>query len=59
MVCYYGKKAKVIFPDNSKANYSNSNYVLLSYILQKIYNKPYGTILKDKITKPLGLKILT
>ena len=49
-------KAKSDFEPNSKANYSNSNYVLLSYILQKIYNKPYGTILKDKITKPLGLK---
>ncbi len=49
-------KAKSDFEPNSKANYSNSNYVLLSYILQKIYNKPYATILKDKITKPLGLK---
>lgn len=48
--------AKSDFEPNSIANYSNSNYVLLSYILQKIYNKPYGTILKDKITKPLGLK---
>ena len=49
-------EAKSDFEPNSKANYSNSNYVLLSYILQKIYNKPYATILKDKITKPLGLK---
>ena len=49
-------KAKSDFEPNSKANYSNSNYVLLSYILQKIYNKPYASILKDKITKPLGLK---
>lgn len=49
-------KAKSDFEPNSKANYSNSNYVLLSYILQKIYKKPYATLLKDKITKPLGLK---
>jgi CubicO group peptidase (beta-lactamase class C family) len=33
-------KAKVILNPTVKANYSNSNYVLLSYILQKIYNKP-------------------
>ncbi|MDI6051053.1 serine hydrolase domain-containing protein [Flavobacterium sp. XS2P24] len=49
-------KGKSDFEPNSKADYSNSNYVLLSYILQKAYKKPYAAILKDKITKPLGLK---
>ncbi|WP_338647878.1 serine hydrolase domain-containing protein [Flavobacterium sp. KS-LB2] len=49
-------KGKSDFEPNSKADYSNSNYVLLSYILQKAYKKPFATILQDKITKPLGLK---
>lgn len=49
-------KGKSDFEPNSKADYSNSNYVLLSYILQKTYKKPFADILKDKITKPLGLK---
>ena len=49
-------KGKSIFEPNSKADYSNSNYVLLSYILEKIYKKPFKTILNDKIVKPLGLK---
>ncbi|MFV8361552.1 serine hydrolase domain-containing protein [Flavobacterium sp. LS1P3] len=49
-------KGKSDFEPNSKANYSNSNYVLLSYILQKTYKKTFADILKDKITKPLGLK---
>ncbi|OAB25945.1 CubicO group peptidase, beta-lactamase class C family [Flavobacterium fryxellicola] len=49
-------KGKSIFEPNSKADYSNSNYVLLSYILEKTYKKPFKTILNDKIIKPLGLK---
>lgn len=44
------------FDPNTKADYSNSNYVLLSFILEKVYKKPYGEILTDKIIKPLGLK---
>jgi D-alanyl-D-alanine carboxypeptidase len=44
------------FEPNSKAAYSNSNYVLLSYILEKAYKIPYKDLLAAKITKPLGLK---
>ena len=49
-------KLKSDFEPDSKAEYSNSNYVLLSYILEKVYKKPYSTILETKIAKPLGLK---
>ena len=44
------------FEPDTKAVYSNSNYVLLSYILQKIYKKTYAEILTEKIIKPVGLK---
>jgi D-alanyl-D-alanine carboxypeptidase len=44
------------FEPNTKADYSNSNYVLLSYILEKNYKKKYSEILNFKIIKPLGLK---
>ena len=44
------------FEPGSKGQYSNSNYVLLSYILQKLYNKSYADILNEHILKPLGLK---
>ena len=44
------------FEPGSKADYSNSNYVLLSFILQKIYKKPYKELVKDNIIKPVGLK---
>ena len=48
--------AKSEFEPDSKAEYSNSNFVLLSYILEKVYKKSYKELLESKITKPLGLK---
>lgn len=49
-------KANSEFEPDSKADYSNSNYVLLSYILEKAYKKPFKEIFDQKIVKPLGLK---
>jgi D-alanyl-D-alanine carboxypeptidase len=49
-------KGKSVFEPDSAAEYSNSNYVLLSYILEDIYHKSYSEILNEKIVKPLGLK---
>lgn len=43
------------FEPDSKAEYSNSNFVLLSYILEKTYKKPYSEILKEKIIQSLKL----
>lgn len=43
------------FEPGAYADYSNSNYVLLSYILEDIYNKSYADILADQITRPLCL----
>ncbi len=45
-----------VFEPDSKAEYSNSNYVLLSYILESVYEKQYGEILMEKIITPLGLE---
>ena len=44
------------FKSNSKAEYSNSNYILLSFILEKIYKKSYEELLDIKIIQPQGLK---
>lgn len=49
-------KGKSDFEPNSKGAYSNSNYVLLSCILEKIYKKNYSAILNEKIVEPLKLK---
>lgn len=44
------------FEPDSKAAYSNSNYVLLSYILEKTLNKSYSDLLQENIAIPLGLE---
>ncbi|WP_196886401.1 serine hydrolase domain-containing protein [Aureivirga sp. CE67] len=44
------------FEPDSRAYYSNSNYILLGIILEKVYDKPYGEILKKYITKPLKMR---
>ncbi|MDI1255678.1 MAG: serine hydrolase [Flavobacterium sp.] len=49
-------KGKSDFAPDSKAAYSNSNYILLSFILQKVYKKPYKTLVEERIIKPIGLK---
>lgn len=44
------------FEPGSKFRYSNSNYLLLSLILEKVYKKSYAELLKKYIIQPLGLK---
>ena len=44
------------FEPDTKMAYSNSNYILLTYILEKIHKKSFSKILEDKIANPLGLK---
>lgn len=43
------------FEPDSKAEYSNSNFVLLTYILEKTFKKPYAELLMEYIAKPIGL----
>lgn len=43
------------FMPDSKAQYSNSNYILLSYILEIIHQKPFAEILQNNIVDPLKL----
>lgn len=44
------------FKPNAKAEYSNSNFLLLTFILEDIYGKSYSELLEEQITKPLELK---
>jgi len=43
------------FKPNSKLEYSNSNYYLLGKIIEKITGKHYGTVILEKICRPLLL----
>ncbi len=44
------------FEPDVKHVYSNSNYVLLGLIVEKITKKPYSVALKERITDRLGLE---
>ena len=44
------------FSPDSKAEYSNSNYVLLTYILEKTFSKSYSELLNEFIINPIELK---
>lgn len=43
------------FEPDSKAEYSNSNFVLLTFVLERTFNKSYSQLLTNYITKPLSL----
>lgn len=43
------------FQPNSRAMYSNSNFVLLTFILEKTFNMSYSELVQTQIVKPLRL----
>lgn len=43
------------FQPDSKAEYSNSNFVLLTYMLEKAFAKSYSDLLQEYIVQPIGL----
>ena len=38
--------------------YSNTGYMLLGILVEKLYGKPFAAVLRDEIAKPLGLNTL-
>jgi len=44
------------FEPDTKSEYSNSNYVLLTFILEKTFGKSYAGLLKEYIAQPAGLE---
>ncbi len=49
-------KSPADFKPDEKAAYSNSNFVLLGYIVEKIEGKPYSKVLKERITSKIDLQ---
>jgi CubicO group peptidase (beta-lactamase class C family) len=43
------------FTPGARFEYSNSNYVLLGAIIEKLSGKPYGKFMEERIFMPLGL----
>lgn len=48
-------KNKLDFEPDTKSSYSNSNYVLLGYIIEKASGKSYQKFLSENITSKIGL----
>lgn len=48
-------KQSSLFPPGSSALYSNTNYILLGWILEELTGKDYAWNLQDRIARPLGL----
>jgi CubicO group peptidase (beta-lactamase class C family) len=46
----------LIFEPGSRFDYSNSNYIALGVIIERISGKPYGRFLKKNIFKPLKMR---
>ncbi len=56
MIALYAElKPPLDFVTGTKWNYSNTNYVLLSAIIQRITKMPIEQFIHDKIVAPLGL----
>jgi D-alanyl-D-alanine carboxypeptidase len=49
-------RGKISFEPDTKYEYNNSEFILLSYILEKISGKSYEELLNDRITSRIGLK---
>lgn len=45
-----------VFEPDAKTEYSNTNYVLLSFIAEEVDGIPFNQILERRVVKPLGLE---
>ncbi len=48
-------KTTPAFEPDTKVEYSNSNFILLGFIVEKLRKKPYAQVLQDKIIRKIGL----
>jgi CubicO group peptidase (beta-lactamase class C family) len=48
-------RAGIDFEPDTKSEYSNSNFVLLTFILEKTFNLSYAALIQEYIVKPAGL----
>ena len=47
--------AKLDFEPGTKYSYSNTGYILLGRVVEKLADRPFGEFLSERILKPLGL----
>ncbi|MFE5583872.1 serine hydrolase domain-containing protein [Kitasatospora sp. NPDC056531] len=51
----YGYKHPAVFPPGTRFQYSNSNYILLGKLIEKVGGQPAGDFLKDQVFTPASL----
>lgn len=49
------KNASLLFPPGSRYSYSNSNYLLLAQIIEKVSGQPYRNYMEQKVIRAAGL----
>ncbi len=47
---------KPLFPAGQGFGYSDSNYITLGLVLERVAGKPYLALLRERLLRPLGLK---
>ncbi|MBL7814851.1 MAG: serine hydrolase [Saprospiraceae bacterium] len=52
----YGKKADTVFDPEHIASYSNTNFLLLSIVIEKATGKPHSQVLHEKVLDKLGVQ---
>jgi D-alanyl-D-alanine carboxypeptidase len=48
-------RSGVLFAPNARVQYSNTNYLLLGYIIERIHEAPYGKVVEKRIVDKVGL----
>jgi D-alanyl-D-alanine carboxypeptidase len=46
---------KLVHPPGTAFDYNNADYIILGKLIERLYAKPYETVLKERILTPLGL----
>jgi len=49
------KDKPLLFPPGEKWSYSNSNYMLLAYIIQKVTRQSYESVVRKEVFEPAGM----
>lgn len=44
------------FPSGTRAEYSNSNYILLAVVIERVSGRPFRRFMREAIFDPLGMK---
>ena len=53
------KKFPLYFPTGTKSRYTNTNYLLLALIVERVSHQSFGAFMKSEFFDPLGMKSAT